>query len=127
MNADGSGQQKLASGEGINSLGSPAAWSPDGRQIAFDRSYRPNPETPRLRFMYVTEVFVMNADGSGQRRLTFGARPLWSPDGRGIAFTRSGRLVGGLYVMNADGSGQPLKLARNARGGAAWSPAGKPP
>ena len=54
-------------------------WSPDGRRIAFvsrrdgqGRSY------------------VMNADGSGQRRLTRDARylatPAWSPDGRKIAF-----------------------------------------
>ncbi len=66
----------------------------------------------------------MNADGSGQRRLAYGAQPLWSPDGQRIAFVRSGRLVGGLYVMNADGSGQ-RRLARNARGGAAWSPGPK--
>ncbi len=119
MNADGHGQHKLASGAGISS---PPAWSPEGRTIAFERSYRPSPNTPSLRYMHITEIFVINADGSGQRKLTFGARPLWSPDGRGIAFNRSGRLVGGLYVMNADGSGQPLRLARNARGGAAWAP-----
>jgi TolB protein len=46
------------------------AWSPDGRQIAFasDRAGS-------------FEIYVMNADGSGQTRLTTGggANPSWSP------------------------------------------------
>ena len=42
---------------------------------------------------------VMNADGSGKRRLAgSGNFPSWSPDERKIAF-------GGLRVVNADGSG----------------------
>jgi TolB protein len=79
---------------------------------------RPTPETSR--FYVRTEIYAMNADGSGQRRLAYGTKPLWSPDGRKIAFFRKGPIIGGLYVMNADGSGQ-LRLARNV-GGAAWSP-----
>jgi len=126
MNADGSGQRRLArnarGGAVPPSRPSPVSWSPDGRRIAFARGLRPNPKT--ARFHVRMEVYVMNADGSGQRRLAYGAQPLWSPDGQRIAFVRSGRLVGGLYVMNADGSGQ-RRLARNARGGAAWSPGPK--
>jgi TolB protein len=55
------------------------AWSPDGRQIAFvsDRSGAP-------------QIYVMNADGSNQRRISFlggyNAHPAWSPDGRWIAY-----------------------------------------
>jgi Tol biopolymer transport system component len=45
----------------------------------------------------IERVYVMNANGSGQRRLTrdraFDADPAWSPDGRKIAF-----------VSNRDGS-----------------------
>jgi len=58
-------------------------WSPDGKSIAFigydwDQGY--------------STLFVMNADGTNQRRLPvddtapFGA-PTWSPDGMQIAFT----------------------------------------
>ena len=50
-------------------------WSPDGRRIAFESNW---------------QLWVMNADGSGQRRLTRnGARnfaSVWSPDGRRFAF-----------------------------------------
>ena len=55
------------------------AWSPDGRKIAFVSDRDGN-----------SEIYVMNADGSGQRRLTrnpaYDADPAWSPDGRTIAF-----------------------------------------
>ena len=55
-------------------------------------------------------LYVVSADGSGQRRLTGGVlarTPEWSPDGRRIAFE-----AGGIYVVNADGSFR-VRLARN--------------
>jgi TolB protein len=48
----------------------------------------------------------MNADGSGQRRLTRGGHPRWSSDGSKIAFTRVRDGNADVYVMNADGSRQ---------------------
>jgi Tol biopolymer transport system component len=111
VNADGSDEHEL-------SAGSAPSWSPDGRKIAF------------LETLGAGEISVMNADGSGQRRLTHNnARdlaPVWSPDGRKIAFrsTRDGNWE--IYVMNADGSGQH-RLTRNTTydGDAAWSPDGE--
>lgn len=59
------------------------------------------------------EVYTMNADGSGQTRLTNDPSeddaPAWSPDGKRIAFTsdRDGSREGSeIYVMDADGSKQ---------------------
>ncbi|TLX75435.1 MAG: hypothetical protein E6L05_02355 [Thaumarchaeota archaeon] len=65
------------------------------------------------------QIFVMNADGSGQTNLSnnafFDASPSWSPDGTKISF-HHGNSFGGssqIFVMNADGSGQ-INLSNNA-------------
>ena len=83
------------------------AWSPDGSKIAF-MSDRDND----------IEIYVMEANGSHQKRLTNApgrdAHPSWSPDGSKIYFQspRSDPMPQ-IYVMNADGSGQK-QLTQNA-------------
>ena len=71
----------------------------------------------------------MNADGSGQRRLTRNpARdglPLWSPDGRRL-FTRkwqNGHRE--INTMNADGSGKRSLTRNRSSFGPAWPPDGR--
>ena len=64
------------------------------------------------------EVYVMNADGSAQTRLTndsaVDGEPAWLPEGGRIVFStnRNGLLNFEIYVMNANGSGQ-TKLTMN--------------
>ena len=73
------------------------AWSPDGTKIAFTRSV-PASETDVVTNDPVkppeSDVYKMDADGSGETRLTYSkaaeAQPTWSPDGKKIAFTRQG-------------------------------------
>ena len=125
MNADGSGQRRLTRNGARNVA---PAWSPDGRRIAFEGGRRqryPCSACPGARGY---TVYVMNADGSGQQRLTRGAsQPRWSPDGRKIAFVSKRDGDADIYVMNADGSGQ-RNLTRGAgrrESQPVWSPAQK--
>ena len=71
----------------------------------------------------------MNADGSGQRKLTRNpARdggPAWSPDGRRIAFASERNGTFEIYVMNADGSGQRSLTGASPAFGPEWSPDGR--
>jgi hypothetical protein len=108
MNIDGSGTTRLhQTVTGIQTLTEDldADWSPDGTKIVFT-SLR-----DEVDFDWNWEIYVMNADGSDQRRLTDSpgsdAFPDWSPDGTRIAFERDGpNGPRDIWVMNADGSGQ---------------------
>jgi TolB protein len=86
-------------------------WSPDGSTIAFtserdDCSFVPSDQecwrTDEPADQH-RDVWVMNADGSGQRRVTSetGQFVAWSPDGRYVLV--SGRA---LYVVRPDGTGR---------------------
>jgi Tol biopolymer transport system component/putative intracellular protease/amidase len=76
------------------------------------------------------EIYVMNADGSNQRRLThfrnFDGVPTWSPDGRQLAFyTYLSHSKWAIQVMDADGSNQrPLTDNDACDGAPFWSPDG---
>ena len=75
------------------------------------------------------EIYVMDADGSNQTRLTDDlapdSSPAWSPDGTRIAFTsdRSGVGNTGIYVMNPDGIGEADLGAAGCC--PSWSPDGR--
>ena len=63
VNADGRGLRKLTR-KSSGSFAAPRLWSPDGRKVAFVFDHDEDSEFGD------SEVFVMNADGSGQRNLT---------------------------------------------------------
>jgi Tol biopolymer transport system component len=126
VNADGSGHRTLTPRVGDGAAAS-LAWSPDGRKLLVLLEHGSAPLCA-----ICDRVYVLNADGSGLRDVTqklsggFGtpaSDPVWSPDGRKIAFVRVG-----VYVVNADGSGM-RNLTPKPRGAVyaapAWSPDGR--
>jgi Tol biopolymer transport system component len=56
-------------------------WSPDGQRIAFVR-YNPAGGPGAV------QVYVVNADGTGERHLGAGTLPQWTPDGRFVVVER---------------------------------------
>jgi TolB protein len=69
------------------------------------------------------DIYSINADGTGLRRLTAGLDPTWSPDGGQVAFARW-TFPYGLYVVNADGSGERHLFGAPQVKAPDWSPDG---
>jgi Tol biopolymer transport system component len=66
-------------------------FSPDGHRIVFLRSQRP---WVSFRDKSAWDVMLVNADGSGARRLAIGGyHPTWAANGRAIIFERGMRVV----------------------------------
>jgi Tol biopolymer transport system component len=116
--ADGGDLRRLTPAGGPDELN--PNWSPDGASIAF--------EVNRLFDARQSDIWLMNADGSGKRRLTasrfYETYPAFSPDGTRIAFAgdrdnrklSTGRLERGfeIYIMATDGS-DLTRLTHNRR------------
>jgi TolB protein len=118
MDADGSNPRNLTRSPRIDGEipgGGGLVVSPDGRRIAFastrDTRDEDNPE-----------LYVMNTDGSGLRRVTHSpgieALRSWSPDGRQLVFVRfPTKPRWAFFVMNVDGSGLRKVNWKLPRGG----------
>jgi Tol biopolymer transport system component len=115
-------------GTNVRPLGSPQIvgfdprWSPDGRRLAFtsERDHKGRTWT-RDGFFWHNELYIVNADGSGLKRMTKTqaneSGVTWSPDGKRLAFVSG--LPGGikrryqLWTMPAAG-GRATALVRTA-------------
>jgi TolB protein len=119
---DGANLVLLADGVSLDGL---FAWSPDGKQIAYEGD-----ETGSVQ--YRPDIYVVSADGTGRRALTndgVSISPQWSPDGAHISFITSRDGTRQLYIMDRDGANQRrLTFGTLADwtyvGGILWSPDG---
>jgi TolB protein len=131
MTPDGTHRRRLThhSGKGWQADTGNPSWSPDGKRIVYsvwNSTRAASHPTERA-------IFIMNADGSGQKQLTpwklgAGDYPRFSPDGKHIIFRAGyGDGPGGdLYTMRPDGS-EIKKLTHGLPGmlSASYSPDGK--
>lgn len=97
-------------------------WSSDGSHIIFFSRHETANEDD--------ELYQINADGSGEIRLTdwpaHNFCPAWSPDNSRIAYVKSmDQIRPEIYCMNADGSGDK-RITTNTDGDTLpdWSPEG---
>ncbi|MBI4902639.1 MAG: serine/threonine-protein kinase [Acidobacteria bacterium] len=93
-------------------------FAPDGKRLAMVVMSSGKPD-----------VWVYEWERDTMTRLTFAAganfRPVWSPDGKHIAFRANEN--NGIYWIRSDGAGEPLRLtqSKNNESPASFSPDGK--
>jgi Tol biopolymer transport system component len=128
---DGAELHRVAATKATFYSGAEPAWSPDGSRIAYTNGV--NSGKSRYGPPPGQEIFVVDADGLNERRLTELApklvadgSPTWSPDGDQIVFRRGA--TGSLVTMNPDGTCESALTDRNAIGAASWQkvPGGPP-
>jgi uncharacterized protein (TIGR03437 family) len=156
-NPDGSGKVKVAS-DPESSLNRGFSWSPDGNMIVYSdptngaisiaradgggQSQLPNspqgtlspemsPNATRIVFVQDGDIWVVNLDGSGLRKIA--ARtpfveqysgPRWSPDGSKILFMRNRTNSADAMLVNPDGTGLTRAFNVPSSLDAGWSPDG---
>jgi TolB protein len=134
MRIDGTGLTRVSNGRGKTTCG----WFlPDGQRLFFASSHahdstcppRPDPSKGYVWGLDRFDIYTVNRDGSGLRRLTnydvYTAEGVLSPDGRRIVFTslKDGDLD--IYTMNVDGTDvRKLTSTPGYDGGPWWSPDG---
>jgi dipeptidyl aminopeptidase/acylaminoacyl peptidase len=108
--------------------------APDGRAVAWEETFY-DPQR-LLKSPHYHAIYIRSLDGAAQIRLTAGnsgayydeENPVWSPDGRAIAFLSDARSKGALQLFIADPNGQGVRQIGRLSGNVArltWAPDGE--
>jgi len=101
-----------------------------GAEALWMRDVKISPDGERIAFEYKGDIYTVPVAGGEARRLTtlpsYEASPVWSPDGRKIAFASDRHGNMDVFVMDSDG-GKAERLTSNSAGEIpeAFSPDGK--
>lgn len=118
MNADGSNPKQLTRNALYDWLPS---FSPDGSKIVFVRAHRYREYSMGGYVWDDLDIYVMNADGSGEKRLTQNnyymmSAPYFSPDGKYIIFSAEDgkpNSTPDIFLLDAGGRHPPQRLTHS--------------
>lgn len=114
----------------IKSIGNVSVSKDGGKAVFSVTAIEPDGES-KTEYRYVTQVWMVNTDGfSAPKQLTTAkensTQPVFSPDGKQVAFVRQAEGKPQVFLLSLDG-GEALQLTKSkyGAGNPRWSPDGK--
>jgi dipeptidyl aminopeptidase/acylaminoacyl peptidase len=121
VHRDGTGPKKLTDAPGYYSQ---IAWSPDGRQIAYEQLAKQYGDRS-------PNICIVGSDGTGLKRRIptkgFNVWPWWSPDGNKLAYTyrEDQAPTAQILIVDVNRNDLPRKVCDVLTGYMQWSPNGR--